>query len=67
MKHYAELGLSIDTSLVRIVDESGGKLVSEKVESSPDAIAAILERYSPIEHAVIETGRMPPAICLCIR
>ena len=59
MKHYAGLDLSMESTQVCIVDETGRKLVSEKVESSPEAIAAMLERYSPMERAVIETGRMP--------
>ena len=67
MKHYAGLDLSMETTQVCIVDEKGRKLVSEKVESTPEALAAMLERYRPIERAVIETGRMSPAICLGLR
>jgi len=67
MKHYAGLDLSMETTQVCIVDENGRKLVSEKVESSPEAIAAILKRDGPIERVVIETGRMSPAICLGLR
>lgn len=67
MKHYAGLDLSMETTQVCIVDESGRKLVSEKVESSPKAIATMLERYGQIERAVVETGRMSPAICLGLR
>ena len=67
MKHYAGLDLSMESTQVCIVDENGRKLVSEKTESSPEAIAAMLERYGPIERAVIETGRMSPAICLGLR
>jgi len=67
MKHYAGLDLSMESTQVCIVDENGRKLVSEKVESSPQAIAMMLERYSPIERAVLETGRMSPAICLGLR
>lgn len=67
MKHYAGLDLSMESTQVCIVDENGRKLVSEKVESTPEALAAMLERYRPIERAVIETGRMSPAICLGLR
>lgn len=67
MKHYAGLDLSMETTQVCIVDENGRKLVSEKVESTPEALAAMLERYRPIERAVIETGRMSPAVCLGLR
>ena len=67
MKHYAGLDLSMESTQVCIVDENGRKLVSEKVESSPQAISKMLERYGPIERAVIETGRMSPAICLGLR
>jgi len=67
MKHYAGLDLSMESTQVCIVDESGRKLVSEKVESSPEAISKFLERYGPVERAVIETGRMSPAICLGLR
>jgi len=64
MKLYAVLDLSMENTQVCIVDETGRKLVSEKVESSPEAIATMLERYGPIQRAVVETGRMSPAICL---
>jgi transposase len=57
----------MESTQVCIVDEDGRKLVSEKVESSPEPIAAMLERYGPIERAVIETGRMSPAIRLGLR
>lgn len=67
MKHYAGLDLSMESTQVCIVDENGRKLVSEKVESSPEAIAGMLECYGPIERAVVETGRMSPAICLGLR
>jgi len=67
MKHYAGLDLSMESTQVCIIDENGQKLVSEKVESTPEAMAAMLERYRPIERAVIETGRMSPAICLGLR
>lgn len=67
MKHYAGLDLSMESTQVCIVDENGQKLVSEKVESTPEALAAMLERYRPIERAVIETGRMSPAICVGLR
>ena len=67
MKHYAGLDLSMESTQVCIVDANGRKLVSEKVESTPEALAAMLERYRPIERAVIETGRMSPAICLGLR
>jgi hypothetical protein len=67
MKHYAGLDLSMETTQVCIVDENGQKLVSEKVESTSEALAAMLERYRPLERTVIETGRMSPAICLGLR
>lgn len=57
----------MESTQVCIVDESGRKLVSEKVESAPDAIATALRRVGAIERAVIETGRMSPAICLGLR
>ena len=67
MKHYAGLGLSMESTQVCIVDEGGRKLAMEKVERSPEALALMLGRYGPIERAVVETGRMPPAICLGLR
>ncbi|MBZ9649860.1 IS110 family transposase [Sphingobium sp. 3R8] len=67
MEHYAGLDLSMETTHVCVVDENGRKLVSEKVESSPEALAEMLERNGPIKRAVIETGRMSPAICLGLR
>jgi hypothetical protein len=67
MKHYAGLDLSMESTQVCIIDENGRKLSSEKAESTPDAIADALRRHGPIERAVIETGRMSPAICLGLR
>lgn len=64
MKHYVGLDLSMESTQVCVVDENGRKLVSEKVESTPEAIATMLDRHGPVERAVIETGRMSPAICL---
>ncbi|WP_255352111.1 IS110 family transposase [Novosphingobium sp. MD-1] len=61
------MDLSMESTQVCIVGENGRKLVSEKVESTPEALAAMLERYCPIERAVLETGRMSPAICLGLR
>ncbi|WP_240345077.1 hypothetical protein [Novosphingobium sp. THN1] len=52
MKHYAGLDLSMESTQVCIVDGNGRKLVSEKVESSPEAIATMLERHGPVERAV---------------
>lgn len=67
MKHYAGLDLSMESTQVCIVDENGRKLTSEKVESTPGAIADVLHRAGSIERAVVETGRMSPAICLGLR
>lgn len=67
MKHYAGLDLSMESTQVCLVDENGRKLVSGKVESTPEAIAVMLERYGPFDRAVIESGRMSPAICLGLR
>ncbi|WP_257737024.1 hypothetical protein [Brucella pseudogrignonensis] len=43
MKHYAGLDLSIQTTQICIVNENGQRVVSEKVESSHQAIAMMLE------------------------
>jgi hypothetical protein len=67
MKHYAGLDLSMESTQVCIVDESGRKIAAEKVDSAPEAIAETLKRYGSVERAVIETGRMSPAICLGLR
>lgn len=37
------------------------------VDSTPEAIAAVLEQYGPVDRAVVETGRMTPSICLGLR
>ena len=67
MKHYAGLDLSMDSTQVCIVDENGGKVASMKVESAPDQIACALNRVGDVERAVIESGRMSPAICHGLR
>ena len=67
MKHYAGLDLSMETTQVCIVDEKGGKIASMKVESTPAMIAQALHEVRGVERAVIETGRMSPAICHGLR
>ena len=57
----------MESTQVCIVDETGRKLMSVKVESTPDAIAGALRQAGSIDRAVIETGRMSPAICLGLR
>ncbi|MBB4860994.1 transposase [Novosphingobium chloroacetimidivorans] len=66
MKHHAGLDLSMKARSSASLTKPGGSS-SEKDESTPEAIATLLERYSAIERAVIETGRMSPAICLGLR
>src|SRR6218665_695743 len=67
MTYYAGLDLSMETTQVCIVDETGRKIASIKVESSPDMIANALREVGGVERAVIETGRMSPAICHGLR
>jgi transposase len=67
MKHYAGLDLSMETTHVCVVDEGGRRVYDRPVESSPEAIAAALSETGAVERAVIETGRMAPAICLGLR
>jgi transposase len=67
MKHYAGIDLSMETSHVCVVDADGRKIDALCVDSTPETIAAALERYGPVERAVIETGRMTPSIALGLR
>ncbi|MGN6596176.1 IS110 family transposase [Sphingopyxis terrae] len=67
MENYAGLDLSMESTQVCIIDEKGRTLASEKVESCPAAIADMLDRHAPLARAVIETGRMSPAICHGLR
>lgn len=67
MKHYAGLDLSMETTHVCVVDGEGRKVGSSCVDSTPEAIAAELERHGAVERAVIETGRMTPSIALGLR
>lgn len=67
MENFAGLDLSMESTQVCIIDEKGRTLASEKVESSPAAIADMLDRHAPLARAVIETGRMSPAICHGLR
>jgi len=67
MKHYAGLDLSMETTHICIVDADGRKIGAQSVDSTPEAIAAELERYGAVERAVIETGRMTPSIALGLR
>ena len=67
MKHYAGIDLSMETSHICVVDADGRKLGAACVDSTPEAIAAALECYGPVDRAVIETGRMTPSIALGLR
>ena len=67
MKHYAGIDLSMETSHVCVIDAEGRKVATQCVDSTPEAIAAVLERHDPIERAVIETGRMSPSVALGLR
>lgn len=67
MSHYAGIDLSMERSHVCVVDADGRKIAAQSVDSTPEAITDMLERYGPIERAVIETGRMTPAVALGLR
>lgn len=67
MKHYAGLDLSMETTAICVVDVSGRKVHTESVDSTPEAIAAVLTWAGSVERAVIETGRMSGAICLGLK
>ena len=67
MKHYAGLDLSMESTQVCIVDESGRKVATMKVDSAPDRIAHALHELGGVERSVIEAGRMSPAICHGLR
>lgn len=63
MKHYAGLDLSMEETHVCVVGEAGKLVFQAKVPSDPQAIAAALNKAGGVERAVIESGRMTPAIC----
>lgn len=67
MKHYAGIDLSMETTHVCVVDADGRWVSAGCVESTPTAIAEAIERYGPVERAVIETGRMTPSVALGLR
>jgi transposase len=67
MKCYAGIDLSMETSHVCVVDGDGRRLGAQCVDSTPEAIAAALRRYGPVDRAVIETGRMSPSVALGLR
>lgn len=48
----------METSHVCVIDAEGRKVAAEGVDSTPEAIATLLERHGPVERVVIETGRM---------
>lgn len=57
----------METSRVCVIDAEGRKVGTQCVDSTPGAIAAVLKRYGPVEHAVIGTGRMSPSVALGLR
>ena len=67
MKHYAGLDLSMEMTHICVVDAEGRKIGAACVDSTPEAIAAALDRYGPVERAVIETGRMTPWVARGLR
>lgn len=67
MRYYAGLDLSMETTAICIVDETGQKVHAESVASTPEAIAQGPSTSGEIERAVIETGRMSGAICLGLK
>lgn len=62
MRHHAGIVPSVETSHVSIVDTEGRKVAAQCVDSTPGAIAVLLERHGPVDRVVIETGRMTPWI-----
>lgn len=64
MKHYAGIDLSMETSHVCVVDADGRNVAAQCVDSTPEAIAAMLKRHGPMERAVIETRRTTPWVAL---
>lgn len=63
MKRYAGLDLSMEETQICVVEEDGKRVLETKVASDPQSIADALSKAGPIERAVIESGRMTPAIC----
>lgn len=63
MKQYAGLDLSMESTQICVVDEAGRQIAAVKVDSVPDMIARALDDVGGVERAVIETGRMSPAVC----
>ena len=67
MKFYAGLGLSMASTEVCVVDQEGKPVHFMTVDSTLNAIVGALAEIGAIERAVIETGRMSPAICLGLK
>ena len=67
MKYYAGIDLSMETTHVCVVDVEGRRVGALCVDSTPEAIAAALNRHGPVDRAVIETGRMTPSVALGLR
>ena len=63
MVHYAGLDLSMETTAICVIDETGRKVFTATVESSAVSIAETLAKVGSIDRAVLETGRMSGAIC----
>ena len=64
MVYYAGLDLSMETTAVCVIDETGRKVFTVTVESSAGSIAQALAKVGSIDRVVLETGRMSGAICL---
>ena len=64
MVYYAGLDLSMETTAVCVIDETGRKVLTAAVDSSAVSIAEALAKVSSIDRTVLETGRMSGAICL---
>ena len=64
MVYYAGLDLSMETTAVCVIDETGRKVLTAAVDSSAVSIAEALAKVRSLDRTVLETGRMSGAICL---
>ena len=63
MTYYAGIDLSMKTTAICVVDDTGMKISQTIVDSTADAIAEALSAVGRVERCVVETGRMSSAIC----
>src|ERR1700730_8535038 len=62
MEYFAGLDVSMEETLVCVVDRDGKIILEARTPTAPKTIAAALAKGPPVERVLFETGRMAPTL-----